>query len=212
MLPFEGAKNRAAAGLSIALPLHTVCVVICVLDSGENEKVYGHSWSFFETATRMAVARTIALNNLRPETGSWYGLWQNASIVFFDVVKDNALAELRIEKRTFTSSCCLADAAVERSGGTFGWQPATGWRACLCADSVILPGQDDSDRRVQRQRRPILHAFGNVLDHISCRIVHVGSLVSAGRVWPLASSRSLYWECLVDRAGQAHSCHCAGTT
>jgi hypothetical protein len=37
---------------------------------------------------------------------------------FFDVVKDKALAELRIEKRTFTSSCCLADAAVERSGWT----------------------------------------------------------------------------------------------
>jgi hypothetical protein len=154
MLPFGGAKNRAAAGLSIALPLHTVCVVICCLDSGEKKKVYGHSWSFFETATPVTVARTIALNNLRPRNRLLIrGLWQNASIVFFDVVKDKALAELRIEKRTFTSSCCLADAAVERSGWTFGWQPATGWRACLCADSVILPGQDDSDRR--RQRQPI---------------------------------------------------------
>jgi hypothetical protein len=115
MLPFEGAKNRAAAGLSIALPLHTVCVVICFLDSGEKKRftaIPGHS------SKPQPVARTIALNNLRPETGSCYGLWQNASIVFFDVVNDKALAELRIEKRTFTSSCCLADAAVERSGWT----------------------------------------------------------------------------------------------
>jgi hypothetical protein len=44
--PFEGAKNRAAAGLSIALPLHTVCVVICFLDSGEKKgftAIPGHS-------------------------------------------------------------------------------------------------------------------------------------------------------------------------
>jgi hypothetical protein len=117
MLPFGGAKNRAAAGLSIALPLHTVCGVICCLDSGEKKKVYGYSWSFFETATPVTVARTIALNNLRPRNRLLIrGMWQNASIVFFDVVKDKALAELRIEKRTFTSSCCLADAAVERSG------------------------------------------------------------------------------------------------
>jgi hypothetical protein len=44
----------------------------------------------------------------------------------FDVVKDKALAELPIEKRTFTSSWCLADAAVERSGWIFCWQPVGG--------------------------------------------------------------------------------------
>ena len=46
MLPFEGAKNRAATGLSIALPC-TLCVVICCcLDSGEKKRftaIPGHA-------------------------------------------------------------------------------------------------------------------------------------------------------------------------